>query len=100
MTYIRINFGHCHVTFPLKEILSFFGPCHVAFPYTEPLSFLVGLYKKYLYLVFHNHLLRKRRNNQMAAVRLQAISSFYTNYSENSLVISAYTYENYFVSKE
>ena len=36
----------------------------------------------------------------MAAVMLQMIPSFYTNYSKNSLFISANTYEKYFVSKE
>ena len=36
----------------------------------------------------------------MAAVMLQAIPSFYTKYSENSLFISANTYENYTVSTE
>ena len=36
----------------------------------------------------------------MAAVMLQVIPSFYTNYSKNSLVISANFYEKYIVSKE
>ena len=36
----------------------------------------------------------------MAAVMLQVIPSFYTNYSKNSLFISANTYEKYIVSKE
>ena len=36
----------------------------------------------------------------MAAVMLQVIPSFYTNYSKNSLFISANTYEINFVSKE
>ena len=36
----------------------------------------------------------------MAAVLLQLISSFYTNYSKNSLFISANTYEKFFVGKE
>ena len=36
----------------------------------------------------------------MAAVMLQVISSFYTNYSKNSLFISANTYEKNIVSKE
>ena len=39
VTYIRTFFGHCHVTFPYKEILSFVGHCLVTFPYLEPLSF-------------------------------------------------------------
>ena len=36
----------------------------------------------------------------MAAVMLLVIPSFYTNYSKNSLFISANTYEKYIVSKE
>ena len=36
----------------------------------------------------------------MAAVMLQVVPSFYTNYSKNSLFVSANTYENYIVSKE
>ena len=36
----------------------------------------------------------------MAAVMLRVIPSFYTNYSKNSLFISANTYEKYIVSKE
>ena len=43
---------------------------------------------------------RKRRNSQMAAVMLQVIPSFYTNYPKISLFISANTYEKYIVSKE
>ena len=35
----------------------------------------------------------------MAAVMLQVIPSFYTNYSKNILFISANTYENYILSK-
>ena len=36
----------------------------------------------------------------MAAVMLEVIPSFYTNYSKNSPFNSANTYENYIVSKE
>ena len=36
----------------------------------------------------------------MAAVMLQVIPSFYTNFSKNSLFISANTYEKYIVSEE
>ena len=36
----------------------------------------------------------------MTAVMLQVIPSFYTNYSKNSLFISAKAYEKYVVSKE
>ena len=78
VTFIRISFGHCHVTFPYKEILSFFGHCHVTFPYMEPLSFFGMCVKKSEYLAFQIHLFRKRRNNELAAVMLQVIPSFYT----------------------
>ena len=36
----------------------------------------------------------------MAAVMLQVFPSFYTNYSKNSLFVSANIYEKYIVSKE
>ena len=36
----------------------------------------------------------------MAAVLSQEMLSFFKNYSKNSLVVSANTYENYIVSKE
>ena len=62
--------------------------------------FLLGLYKKWYYLVFQIHLFRQRRSNQMAAVMLQVIPSFYTIYSKTSPYISANTYEKYNVSKK
>ena len=43
---------------------------------------------------------RKRHNNQMPAVVLQVIPSFNTNYSKNSLFISANTNEKCIVSTE
>ena len=43
---------------------------------------------------------RKRRNNQMAAVMLPVVPSFYTNQSKNSFFFSANTYEKFFVSNE
>ena len=39
VTYIRIFSGHCHVTFPFKQVLSFSGHCHATFPYMKLLSF-------------------------------------------------------------
>ena len=103
VTYIRISFGHCHVTFPYKEILSLFGHCHVTSPYMELLSFFGRFVQKVILSCFFKiHLLRKRRNsnNQMAAVMLQVIPSFHTNFSKNSLFVSANTYEKYILSKE
>ena len=41
-----------------------------------------------------------RTVGKMAAVMLQVIPTFYTNYSKNSLFISANTYEKFIVSKE
>ena len=41
-----------------------------------------------------------RTGGKMAAVMLQVIPSFYTNYSKNSLFISANTYEKFVLSKE
>ena len=55
--------------------------------------FLVGFYKKLYKIVFQIHFLRKRLNNQMAAVVLQVIPTFCAKVSKNSLLISAETYE-------
>ena len=41
-----------------------------------------------------------RQGGKMAAVMIQVIPSFYTNYSKNSLFISANTHEKYIVCKE
>ena len=41
-----------------------------------------------------------RTGGKMAAVMLQVIPSFYTNYSKNSVFVSANTYEKFIVSKE
>ena len=94
------TFDNCCVRFPYKEILSFLGHCHATLPYMEPLSFFGRFVQKVIYLVFQVHLLRKRRNNQIAAVLLQVIPSFYTIYSKSSLFISANSYEKFIVSKE
>ena len=95
-----------------KEILSFFGHCLVTIPYMEPLSFFGRFVQKVRVSFFQIHLFRKRRNrkerqrkgertySKMAAVMLQVILSFYTNYSKNSFFISANTYEKYIVCKE
>ena len=46
---------------------------------------------------FHIRLLRKRRSNQMAAVMLQVIPSFFAEYSEKCLFFSTNTYKIYIV---
>ena len=47
-------------------------------------TFLVGLYKKWLNLVFQIHLFKKRRNSQMAAVMLQLTSRLCTLFSKTA----------------
>ena len=57
--YIRISFGHCHVTFPYKEIRSFVGHCHVKFPYMELLSFFVRFVQKVIVSYFSGSFVQK-----------------------------------------
>ena len=64
------------------------------------LSFFARFIQKVIVSFISDSFVQKRRNNQMAAVTLQVIPSFYKNYSKNSLSISANTYENYISSKE
>ena len=98
ITYILIFSGHCHVTYPCKEILSLFDHCHVTFPCMEPLSFFGRFLQKVIVSCFSDSFVQK--TTQQSAVMLQVILSFYTNYSRNSLFISANTYEKYNLSKE
>ena len=99
-TYIRIFFGHCHVTIPYKEMLSFFSHCHMTFSYTETLSFFGRFVQKVIISRFSSFFFRKRRNNQKAAPRLQMILIFQTNYSKKTLFVSANASEKNFMSKE
>ena len=100
VTYIRIFFGHCHVTFPYKEILSFFGPCHVTFPYKEPLSYSGRFVQKVIVSCFSDSFVQETAQQSDGSWNVTNDSQFYANYSKNSLSISAYTYEKYIVSKE
>ena len=52
-------FGHCHATFPYKEILSFSGHCHVASPYMEPLSFFGRLVQEVIVSCFLDSFVQK-----------------------------------------
>ena len=59
LTYMRIFFGHCHVTFPYKEIFSFSGPCHVTFPYMERLFFFRRFVQKVIVSYFSDSFVQK-----------------------------------------
>ena len=109
-------FGHCHVSFPYQEILPFLdsvtGHFHTRmfFPFSVSVKchfhiwnlfhFLVGLCRKSKQLVVQIYLFRKRLSNHLAAVMMQVIPSYHTNYSKNTLFIPANTYEKYILSKK
>ena len=63
IAFIRFFFGHCHVAFSFKEILSFFGHCHVTFPYMEPFSFFGGFVQKVLGFCFSDSFDQKTTQN-------------------------------------
>ena len=48
LTYMRIFFDHCHVTFQYKEVLSLFGHCHVTCLKMEPQSFFAKFVRNIL----------------------------------------------------
>ena len=100
VTYKRIFFGHCHVTFPYKEIHSFVGHCHVAFPYMLLFSILGNSLCNSKTCCFQIHFVTSYHKIQMAAIMLQTIPSFYAKFSEKSLFISSTTYEKYIVCKD
>ena len=66
----------------------------------EPFSFFDRFLQKVIVSCFSDSFLQKTTQNQMAAVMIQVIPSFYTNYSKNSPFISANTYEKDNVSNE
>ena len=73
----------------------------------EPLSFFGRFLQNVTVSCFSDSFVQKTTqqkgasaDGKMAAVMLQVIPSFNTNYSKNSLFISANTYEKYIVSKE
>ena len=59
VTYIRVFFGRCHMTFPHEETLSFFGHCHVTFPYMEPISFFGRFVQKVIVSCFSVSIVQK-----------------------------------------
>ena len=76
VTYIRIFFGHCHVTFPDKEILSFFGRCHVNFPYMEPLSFFGSFVQKVIESCFSDSFVQKTTQQSDGSCNVTSDSQF------------------------
>ena len=73
----------------------------------EPLSFFGRFLQKVIVSCFSDSFVQKTTQQKgasaggkMAVVMLQVIPSFYTNYSKNSLFISANTHENHIVSNE
>ena len=106
VTYIRIFFGHCHVTFPYEEILSFVGHCQVTLPFMELLSFFVRFVQKVIVSCFPDSFVQKTTqqkgasaDGKMAAILLKSIPSFYAKIPEKSLFISGTTHEKYIVCK-
>ena len=98
VNYIHIFFGPCHVTFPYKEILSFFGSCHVTFPYMELLPFL--FVKKVIVSCFTDSFVQKATPQSDGSCIVTNDSQFWTNFSKNTLFISANKYEKYIVIEE
>ena len=77
---------------------SFFGHCHVTSPYMELLSFFGRFVQKVIVSCFFQiHFVNFYGSIQMAATMLQSIPRFFTKFSEKSLFFSAKTYEKYIV---
>ena len=83
VTFIRLLFGHCHVTIPCMYVFSIFGNSLCS---SKTCCFQI-------------HFVTSYRNIQMAAIMLQTIPSFYAKSSEKCLFISANTYEKFIICK-
>ena len=87
---LRLQFvSYIRIFWPLSRDIS-----------TNGTSFPFGRFEKKHNLIFQIDLFRKRRNSQMAAVLLQMIPSFYTNFSQNTMFVFANTYKNYSMSEK
>ena len=63
--------------------------------------FMVILYNQYeKFIFFQIHSLKMRRDNRMAAVMLQAIPTFFAEYSEKCLFISSNTYKKFMLCND
>ena len=74
VTYIHISFGHCHVNFQYKEILSFFGHCQETFPYMEPLSFSGRFVQKLIVTSFSVSFVQKTTQQSNASCNVTSDS--------------------------
>ena len=77
-----------------------FGPCHVTFPFMEPLSFFSRFVQEVIVCCFLDSFVHKTMQQSDGSCNVTSDSQVYTKFSNNSLFISANTYENYIVSKE
>ena len=83
---------------PYKEILSFVGHCLVTFPNVELLSFFVRFVQKVIVSCFSDSFVQE--TTQHSDSSHYVIPSFYANFLEKSLFNSATTYEKYIVCKD
>ena len=90
-------FGHCHLTFPHMELLTFFGRFVKKVIVSCISSWFVQKTMEQKGVSAEQSL---RTRGKMAAVIIQVIPSFYTICSKNSLFISANTYEKFILRKE
>ena len=101
VTYIRICFGHCHVTFLYKEILSLLGLCHVTFPCMQPRCiFARSVQKVIVSCFFSDSFFQKTTQQSDGSCKVTSDSQLLYNIIKNSLFDSANTYEKYIVSNE
>ena len=84
VTYKRIFFGHCYVTFPYMRSLSFFG----------------RFVQKVIASCFSESIVQKTTQQSDAGCNVPSFCTNYSIYSKISLFISANIYEKYIVSKE
>ena len=79
VTYIRIFFGYCHVTFPYEEILSFLGHCHVLLPYMKLPSFFGIFLKKVIVYCFSDSFVHKTTQQIDGSCKVTSDSQFLYN---------------------
>ena len=97
---LRLFFGHCHVTFPYREILSFFGLCHVTFPYMDPLCFFGRLRQKVIVSCFSDSLVPKTTQQSDGSCNVTSDFQLFYKQFQKQRLFSANTYGKYIASNE
>ena len=93
-------FGHCHVTFSYKEMLSFFGSCHVTFPNMELLPFFGRFVQKVIESCFSESFVQKTTQQSDGSCNVTSESEYLYKLFKKQPISFCKHIKKYIMSKE